>query len=115
MASRENFRKNLRKYMDECRINQVDLAKAVGVSKSTVTTWLSGRAYPRIDIIQRLADVLECATDDLVAGKTDAEIEAEQISKDQKILFRLAKNAKPEAIRAAVAVLKSMEGSEDDI
>ena len=71
MATREEFKKNLPYYMDLAGVNQVELAKAVGVSKSTVSTWLSGRSYPRIDVIQKTADVLNCTTDDLVTENTE--------------------------------------------
>lgn len=107
MSIRDDFGKNLPYFMSLAGMNQVELAKAVGVSKSTVNTWLSGRSYPRIETVQRVADILGCTTDDLVTE--NAEAVRSQISDDQQILFRLAKNAKPEAIRAAVAVLKSME------
>ena len=111
MASREIFKKNLPYYMSLAGVNQVELAKAVGVSKSTVSTWLSGRSYPRIDTIQIIADVLGCETDNLVSANTRT---IQQISEEEKILFRLARNAKPEAIRAAVAVLKSMEETNNE-
>ena len=111
MASREIFRKNLPYYMNLAGINQAELAKAVGVSKSTVSTWLSGRSYPRIDTIQIIADVVGCDTDDLV---TENEEQVQKISEEERILFRLARTAKPEAIRAAVAVLKSMEETNDE-
>lgn len=112
MASREIFMKNLLYYMNIAGINQIELANKVGVSKSTVSTWLSGRSYPRIDAIQKIADVLNCETDDLVAE--NMEVTRQQISEDEKILFRLARNAKPEALRAAVAVLKSMEDTNNE-
>lgn len=67
MTNREAFKKALPKYMDKARINQRELAKAVEVSESTVSCWISGKAFPRIDIIQKIADVLGCATDDLLA------------------------------------------------
>lgn len=98
--------------MELAGVNQVELAKAVGVSKSTVNTWLSGRSYPRIDAIQRIADVLNCDTDDLVTENT--ETTRQQISEDERILFRLARNASPSALKAAVAVLKSMEETNRD-
>lgn len=113
MASREVFKKNLAYYMDLAGVNQVELAKAVDVSKSTVSTWLSGRSYPRIDVIQKVADVLNCETDNLVAENT--ETVRQQISEDEKILFRLARNASPSALKAAVAVLKSMEETNNDV
>lgn len=42
------------------------------------------------------------------------EIYLQNMSDDEKVLFRLAKTAKPEAIRAAVAVLKAMEETNDE-
>lgn len=111
MSGRDTFKKNLPYYMNLAGLNQIELAKAVNVSKSTVSTWLSGRSYPRIDVIQKCADVLGCDTDDLVAENNAT---SQQISEEEKILFRLARNAKPEAIRAAVAVLKSMEETNHD-
>lgn len=112
MATREEFKKNLPYYMDLAGVNQVELAKAVGVSKSTVSTWLSGRSYPRIDVIQKTADVLNCTTDDLVTENT--EVIRQTLSEDEKLLFRLARDATPSAIKAAVAVLKSMEETNHD-
>ena len=112
MTSREAFKRNLPYYMDLAGVNQVELAKAVGVSKSTVNTWLSGRSYPRIDAIQKTADVLNCNTDDLLTENTEST--RQRISEDEKILFRLARNATPSALKAAVAVLKSMEETNHD-
>lgn len=112
MANRENFKKNLSYHMTIAGINQVELANAVNVSESTVSTWLSGRSYPRIDTIQRIADVLGCETDELVLESSEAL--QQQISDDERALFRLARSAKPEAIRAAVAVLKSMQDTNND-
>lgn len=112
MTSREIFKKNLPYYMDMAGMNSVELAKAVGVSKSTVSTWISGRSYPRIDAIQKIADVLGCDTDDLLTEST--EVVRQQISDDEKILFRLARSATPSALKAAVAVLKSMEETNDE-
>lgn len=112
MANRENFKKNLSYRMTLAGVNQVELAKSVSVSESTVSTWLSGRSYPRIDTVQRIADVLGCETDDLVLESS--EVLQQEISDDEKALFRLARNAKPEAIRAAVAVLKSMQDTNDE-
>lgn len=114
MATKEEFRLNLQYYMEEAGINQVDLANKIGVSKSTVSTWLSGRSYPRINIIQKIADVLSCTTDDLVTEKSETDRERERISEEERVLFRLAKNAKPEALKAAVAVLKAMEETNSD-
>lgn len=70
MGSREVFKKNLPYYMARADMNQSELAKAVGRTKSTVTCWIQGKAYPRIDVIQSIADALGCTTDDLMLDKS---------------------------------------------
>lgn len=70
MTNREAFRKLLPKYMSKNNMNNRELAKAVGMSESTVHCWLTGKAFPRIDVIQKIADVLNCSTDDLLVTQT---------------------------------------------
>jgi len=91
-----------------------EVGDAVGVGKSTVRKWENGliKNMGR-DKVAALAKVLGLRPAQLI--QSDYTDEVESASADQQILFRLAKNAKPEAIRAAVAVLKSMEGENDDI
>lgn len=91
-----------------------EVGDAVGVGKSTVRKWENGliKNMGR-DKVAALAKVLGLSPAKLI--QSDYTDEVESASADQQILFRLAKKAKPEAIRAAVAVLKSMEEESDDI
>ena len=56
--SRRVFQENLKYYMSSLNITQQDIVNALGVSKSTVSDWCHGKNYPRIDVMQRLADFL---------------------------------------------------------
>lgn len=69
MDKRQIFKRELPKYMERARMKQIDLAKALGMSKSTVHCWITGKAFPEIDTIQKIADVLGCDTDDLIIEK----------------------------------------------
>lgn len=69
MGTKENFRANLPYYMKRAGMNQVELSKAVGKSESSISLWLSGGAFPRIDTIQKIADALGCRTDDLIVER----------------------------------------------
>lgn len=55
---REIFVKNLRFLMDARDINQADICRELGVSSATVSDWCTGKKYPRVDAMQRLADLL---------------------------------------------------------
>lgn len=46
-------------------MTQVDLAKSIGVTQSMVAKWENGEAYPRGEILIKLADVFHCSIDEL--------------------------------------------------
>ena len=55
--AREIFTKNLNKLMEIRGITQADICEELGVSSSTVSDWCNGLKYPRVNKIQRLADL----------------------------------------------------------
>ena len=54
MTDREIFKNNLIELMRVTKAKQVDIARYAGVSYQTVSTWVTGRAYPRADAMERL-------------------------------------------------------------
>ncbi|MFI1021306.1 helix-turn-helix domain-containing protein [Streptomyces olivaceus] len=52
----ETFAQVLAELMTTYKVNQSDVARAVGGSPSTVSTWINGRKVPRDDAIRRLAE-----------------------------------------------------------
>ena len=56
--AREIFVKNLRYLMDARGITQADICRELGVSSATVSNWFTGQKYPRIDRMQRIAELL---------------------------------------------------------
>lgn len=57
-SQREIFAENLKRILEQRRMDQVDLANEIGVSKTSVNNWVKGLKYPRIDKIQLIAEVL---------------------------------------------------------
>lgn len=135
MDKREIFKRELPRYMNKAGMKQIDLAKALGMSKSTVHCWITGKAFPEIDTVQRIADALGCETDDLLVDQSEKKpnrlmnlLITEPQSFDPSVLSLLRDRLKPQtpkedaemvvlwrsasvtAKRAAIAVLKSMEG-----
>ena len=130
MDTKEIFRKRLPYYMKKAGMNQIELAKAVGKSEASVSLWLSGGSFPRIDTIQKIADILGCQTDDLlvegnssiidlfngapqrfhpsVSALLDNRIRQETVAEDAKLAV-LWRTASIQAKRAAIAVLESMK------
>ena len=54
MTDREVFQRNLLELMRLTKVKQIDIAKYAGVSFQTVSSWATGRAYPRADVMQKL-------------------------------------------------------------
>ena len=51
-------------------MTQNDVAQAVNVNRTTVVKWETGKAYPRIETLQKLASLFQCSMDDLLQTKT---------------------------------------------
>ena len=49
------FSKRLKELMEGNNINQVELSAAMGLSRSTVNKWITQKALPRMEIIEKLA------------------------------------------------------------
>ena len=57
---------NIQYYMDMIQIERKDFAKIMGVPYTTLTDWINGRTYPRIDKIQKMAEYFGIEKRDLV-------------------------------------------------
>ena len=49
-------------------MSQAALAKMLGVTSSTVAKWESSEAYPRTQLLPKLAKIFNCSIDDLFRG-----------------------------------------------
>lgn len=57
---------NIQYYMDLNGIERREFARAIEVPYSSLTDWINGNTYPRIDKIQRMADYFHIEKSDLV-------------------------------------------------
>lgn len=55
----------------EKRLTQKELAEKVGVSDKAVSRWETGKNYPDIETLQRLAEVFDVSVNDLLTGEVD--------------------------------------------
>lgn len=66
------FAKNLNYYMDRKGINTADLSRALSYSFTTVSDWVHGRKYPRMDKVQAIADYFGIMKSDLTEERPTA-------------------------------------------
>lgn len=75
MENKNIFASNLQKYMDLNKVTRRDLSDALGVSYYTITSWVNGSKYPRMDKVEMLADYFGILKSDLIEEKLTEEKE----------------------------------------
>lgn len=71
MTNKNIFATNLKRYMALNEVSRKDLATALGISYYTVTDWVKGKKYPRMDKVEMLANYFGVLKSDLIEEKTD--------------------------------------------
>ena len=61
-----NFSKNMQTYMEYYRLTQTDLANSLNVSQASVSKWVLGTAFPRINKIDEMCNIFHCSRSDLI-------------------------------------------------
>ena len=60
---------NLKHEVETCGKSKSEIAAAIGVSKATVSQYLSGRALPTLATLSRLCNFIDCSADDILCIK----------------------------------------------
>lgn len=68
------FSKNLRHYIEKSGKDRRELSEIWGFPYSTVTEWVNGKKYPRIDRIEKMADYFGIKKSDLIEEKVPDDI-----------------------------------------
>lgn len=66
LGNKQIMARNIKRYMDKYEYTRRDLSDLLRVPYSTVSEWLHARAYPRIDKIEKMANIFCCTKADLV-------------------------------------------------
>lgn len=113
----------IKKLRKQAGWTQTQLAERLGVSQATVASWESGIRRPDLSLLPAIAAVFGVTVNDIYgddAPKDDLAEEAmairERMRRDPnyRLLFQTADKASPEHIRAAAAMLKALEPTDDE-
>lgn len=58
----------IRKIRRAADITQCELAKAIGVDRSTVAKWETGKSKPKNEQCEKMARLFNCTVDELLKG-----------------------------------------------
>jgi repressor LexA len=78
MDNKNIFATNLKRYMALKDKSRNDLANDLGISYYTVTDWVKGKKFPRMDKVEMLANYFGILKSDLIEEKTEEHREMQQ-------------------------------------
>ena len=85
MDNKNIFASNLKKYMRLNGKSRNDISEALGISYFTVSDWVNGKKYPRMDKVEMLANYFGIQKSDLIEDKLklDLQLHAERKSPEE--------------------------------
>lgn len=79
------FANNLNRYISLNQKQQKEVAEAIGENPTTLNMWCSGKSFPKMSKVQKLADYFRIGKTDLTDEKNDSGAEEEFMDKIMKI------------------------------
>ena len=111
----EIFSRRLRFYLSQNGMSQLDLAKRIGVSATSVSDWVNGRKSPRMNKVDAMCELFNCRRSDFLEDTpTSPYIEA--ISPADHEVLQAYHSASPDirnAVRAVLGLPREDAGSSD--
>lgn len=120
--NKQIFANNLYYYMKTKNKTQNDIVRDLDITASTVSDWVLGKKYPRIDKMQKLADYFGVLKSDLTEEHAESQltedIELQEYLEhlknrsEMRMLFSVAKGATKEDIIQAVKIIEALKKDE---
>ena len=65
-------------------MNQSEFSNLLGVERSTISKWETGKSLPRAELLPKIAQILNCSVDELLRGEcaSDGSSEKEKLQAD---------------------------------
>lgn len=62
----ELITERLKNEIEQCGKSKSEIAELLGISKPTLSQYLSGRIFPSLPTFGRLCQILDCSADDIL-------------------------------------------------
>lgn len=83
MDNKNVFANNLKKQMELKGASRQDICNALGISYFTVTDWVNGKKYPRMDKVEKLAEYFGVPKSELIEERKVIYVEDNHIVDDE--------------------------------
>lgn len=124
LGNKETMAENIQYYLDLHHKDRSDLCRDLGFKYTTVSNWLQGVKYPRIDKIELMARYFGISKADLVEKRSEggqpkdetaaSSSSSPPLSKDDQALLHAFHNASDEAKRMVHFALRDSWPSDDE-
>ena len=65
----EHITKNLKREIELSGKTKSEIAKELGISKPTLSQYLSGKIFPSLTTFARLCEIIDCSADEILGLK----------------------------------------------
>ena len=103
---------NLKYYIEKSGKDRRELAEIWGIPYSTVSEWINGRKYPRIDRIEIMADYFGIQKSDLIEDKQAEPANDDGLSDNMRKLIDFAKSVPEDKAEMILRVMQSIVESD---
>ena len=109
MDNKEIFSINLKRLMEQKGVSRQDLSRILGVSYFTISDWVNGKKYPRMDKVERLADYFHVLKSDLIEDKGANETlpQIQPLTEGETLLLELFRQIPEDAQTMYLEVLRA--------
>jgi len=119
--------KNLKRLAYEADKSPAEISKALGINKSTLSSWMNGHRTPKMDKIDMLCQYFGCDREDIMEEYDPHRKKAYYFDKEtgdkaqelfenpgMRILFDAARNSRPEDLQMAADLLARLKETNPD-
>lgn len=108
MDNREIFSRNLQHQMEINNKSRQEVSQALGISYFTITSWVNGSKYPRMDKVAKLAAYFGIQISDLIEDKKEKPTAEGGLSEKRKALIDFAQSVPEDKADMILRVMKSI-------
>jgi transcriptional regulator with XRE-family HTH domain len=109
MDNKQIFARNLEQQMALAGKSRRELGEALGVSYYTITDWVKGKKYPRMDKVEMLARYFGVSKSDLIEPQKEKPTVDDGLSDDMIKLIERIKTLPVDKVRMLLQVAESIK------
>ena len=112
MDNKNIFAFNLNRYMKIKGITRNDISAALGISYFTVSDWVNGKKYPRMDKVEMLANLFGIQKSDLIEIKVEKNSPEEpMLTEGEQMLIALFRQVPEEQQQLVLQMIRAALGT----